>query len=172
MTILTKEAILREISKHRIKIEPLNESNIGPASIDLTLGNEFKIFKSHIKEHFVTEEADAERITQKIIIPDHETISIKPGELVLGITKEKITLPDDICGWLNSRSRFARLGLMSHITAPFVCPGISNKQVLELYNASKVTLRIPPGVKICQFVFQKCEGHAKYSGRYKEQISP
>ena len=31
---------------------------------------------------------------------------IKPGELVLGITVEKITLPGNICGWLNSRSRF------------------------------------------------------------------
>lgn len=52
-------------------------------------------------------------------------------------TKECITLSDNICGWINSRSRFARIGLMSHVTAPFISPGISNKQVLEIFNASK-----------------------------------
>ncbi len=172
MVVLTKDVILSKIRKNRIKIEPFNEANIGPASMDLTLGNEFRVFKSHIKEHFVTDEAAAERITKEVIIPDHETISIKPGELILGITREKITLPNNICGWLQGRSRFARLGLMVHITASLMQPGISNRQVLELYNASKVTLRIPPGIKICQFVFEECKGNAKYSGRYKEQIIP
>ena len=38
------------------------------------------------------------------------------------------------------RSRFARLGLFVHITAGFMNPGIKNKQVLEIYNASSVRL--------------------------------
>jgi len=33
-----------------------------------------------------------------------------PGRTGPGITQERITLPEDLCGWLNSRSRFARIG--------------------------------------------------------------
>ena len=36
------------------------------------------------------------------------------------------------------RSRFARIGLFVHITAGFMNPGINNRQVLEIYNASNV----------------------------------
>ena len=59
-------------------------------------------------------------------------------------------------------------------------PGISNRQVLEIYNASNVTLfcltflickqhplALVPGTKICQFIFLKMEGEAEYTGRFQ-----
>jgi len=95
-----------------------------------------------------------------------------PGETVNAITVEKITLPDDICGWLEGRSSFARLGLMVHITASFMQPGISNRQVLEISNVAPIPLAIYPGVKICQFVFQKMIGKAVYKGKFAAQNSP
>ena len=94
---------------------------------------------------------------------------MKPGELILGITKEKITLPGYLCGWLNSRSRYARLGLMVHITAPFIQPGVSNKQVLEIYNASPNNLELIPGERLCQLIFERCEGFIKYHGEFRKQ---
>ena len=94
---------------------------------------------------------------------------LEPGELVLGITKEKITLPEDLCGWLNSRSRFARIGLMSHIAAPFLAPGISNRQILEIFNAGRNRIRLTPGMKICHVVLQQCTGGAKYEGVWRDQ---
>ena len=42
--ILTKEEILQKIKKGIIKIEPFEIESIGPASIDLTLDNEIRIF--------------------------------------------------------------------------------------------------------------------------------
>ena len=89
--------------------------------------------------------------------------------MVLGITKEKVTLPEDIAGWLQSRSRYARIGLMSHSTAPFILPGISNHQILEIFNAGSHDLLLIPGEKICQLIFQRCEGNAKYKGKFKDQ---
>ena len=103
------------------------------------------------------------------IIDIKKGYSLSPGELILGITKEKVTLPENICGWLQSRSRFARIGLMSHVTAPFICPGISNRQVLEIYNAGRQHILLKPGVKICQLILQECKGKAKYRGKFKEQ---
>ena len=92
-----------------------------------------------------------------------------PGESALARTVERITLPDDICGRLEGRSRFARLGLLVHITASFMHPGISNHQVLEMYNASPFPLAVHPGTRICQFVFEKTIGCRHYRGRFADQ---
>jgi dCTP deaminase len=163
--ILTKPEILKQIKRDKIKIEPFEENSIGPASIDLTLDNNLRVFTN--KEIILDEDANYKSISK--IINISKGYILKPGELVLGITKEKITLPEDICGWLNSRSRFARIGLMSHITAPFISPGVSNRQILEIFNAGKNKIKLMPGTKICQLVLQECKGKAKYEGKFKEQ---
>lgn len=169
MSILTKPEIIKQIKKGNIKIEPLNLENIGPASIDLTLGNVFRVFKASSKIYEVTNEADYQKIT-KLVKTD--SIVVKPQETILGITKEKLTLAPNICGWLEGRSRFARLGLMVHISASFMQPGISNQQVLEISNMGHVALRLLSGTKICQFVFQTTIGKAKYQGRFSQQTTP
>ena len=165
--ILTQKEILKEISKKRIKVEPFDKSAVGPASIDLTLDKELRVFSPGKSPVEMKEGVDYKNITKLVSIS--KGYALKPGELVLGITKETITLPEDICGWLQSRSRFARFGLMSHITAPFVCPGESNQQVLEIFNAGPRTLKLIPGVKICQLVLQTCKGKAKYKGIFQKQ---
>jgi dCTP deaminase len=163
--ILTKQEILKQIKKKRIIIEPFDESSVGPASLDLTLDNKLRVFNS--KSKVIREDVDYKKIYNLIDIS--QGYILKPGELVLGITMEKITLPEDICGWLNSRSRFARIGLMSHMTAPFIAPGVSNRQVLEIFNAGKNKIELIPGTKICQLVFQECKGKAKYTGNFQNQ---
>ena len=92
-----------------------------------------------------------------------------PGETVLGITRERLRLGPGLCGWLEGRSRFARLGLMVHISAPFMGPGIDSQQVLEMSNFGPAPLAVSPGLPICQFVFQKLEGNEQYEGRFAGQ---
>ena len=45
MGVLTKEEILREISLGNIEVDPFEKNQVGPGSIDLRLGNEFRVFK-------------------------------------------------------------------------------------------------------------------------------
>ena len=163
--ILTRDEILAEIEKGSIRIEPLNRKNIGPASYDLTLAPEFRLFKNN-PPVALTENTDYRKFTRLISI---NSIVLKPGELVLGITREKITLPGNVCGWLEGRSRFARLGLQVHITAAFVQPGVSNRQVLEMKNDSPMPLRLKSGLRVCQIIFQRTEGKAKYKGIFQNQ---
>ncbi len=131
MSILTKEEILKEIAKGTIAIEPLATENIGPGSIDLTLGNTFRVFKESTIIRDANEGMDYREITELVTA---DSIVVRPRETILGITKEKITLAPDLCGWLEGRSRFSRLGLMVHISASFMQTGISNHQVLEISN--------------------------------------
>ena len=165
--ILTKEKILEEINKGNIGIEPLSEEAVGPASIDLTLNADIRVFIKSEKPVAVTQETDYQSLTKKITITDRYTI--KPGELILGITRETIKLSGNICGWLNSRSRFARLGLAVHITAPFVQPGSKGKQVLEIFNAGPNELELIPGEKLCQIIFEECSGNFEYRGKFCDQ---
>lgn len=166
--ILTRDILLEKIKKKEIKVEPFDSKAIGPASVDLTLDTKIRVFKTDKPHLIINEDEDYKKVT-KVVDISRTGYLLKPGELVLGITKEKITLPGNICGWLNSRSRFARLGLMSHITAPFISPGVSNCQVLEIYNAGNHPIKLVAGVKICQMVFQECRGSAVYAGKFRNQ---
>ena len=94
---------------------------------------------------------------------------LEPGEIIHGITRERIMLPGDIGGWLEGRSQFARLGLMIHVTSGFVQPGVASRQVLEMSNVSGRTLLIHAGVRLLRIVLQRCEGSAVYQGRFARQ---
>ena len=172
MPILTNPAIKKALKSGQIKVEPLEESQIGPASIDLTLDNEFRVFTKLKKPYHIKNDSNYEDISKRVVIKEDEHIVIKPGEMILGITKEHITLAENVCGWLEGRSRFARFGLAVHITAGFMQPGISNRQVLEIVNLGNAPLALYPGTRICQFIFQECKGKAKYSGRFSDQETP
>ena len=161
--ILSKQEILNKIRKKEVLIKPFNKNNIGPASIDLTLNNKFRIFKN--------KNIDLKKDTYKNIttLIEKDKILLEPGQLILGITKEKIKLPENIFGILQGRSRYARLGLAIHITAAFVQPGINNKQILEIKNVSNNKIILYSGMRICQLALLEVKGNAKYSGLFKKQ---
>lgn len=172
MSILTHDEILREIRDGNIEIEPFTEDMVGPGSVDLTLGSHFRTFRKLHEIYNVTDESNFHEITDMVEIGNEECFVLMPQETVLGITRERIKLPPDICGWLEGRSRFARLGLMVHITAGFMQPGINNHQVLEIANVSSVPLALHPGTRICQFIFQRTLGRAEYRGKFQGQAKP
>jgi len=134
--------------------------------VDLTLSNEFRFYKPGLQVVPVTENTDYKDITEKMVLKEGESFLLLPGQACLGITSETIHLSPRICGLLEGRSRFARLGLFVHITAGFMNPGIHNRQVLEIYNASNHPLTLWPGTKICQFIFLRMDGEAEYHGRF------
>src|SRR5437899_9521393 len=110
--ILTRDVILHEIAAGRLAIEPLEPDQIGPASIDLHLGDEIRVMEGGPDVIEVTEDVDYRTVTQ--VRQLNGPYRLKPGETIHGITRERIHLPGDISGWLEGRSRFARLGLMIH----------------------------------------------------------
>ncbi len=167
MGVLTRERILRDMEAGAIRVDPFVPDQVGPASIDLTLDRVFWLFENRHTIHEVSEESNFEALTRKVEAPDG--ILLQNGETVLGITVERITLAPSLCGWLEGRSRFARLGLAVHVTAGFMQPGIDNRQVLEMTNLGPTPLHLRPGVRVCQLVVERCEGEATYRGRFADQ---
>ena len=165
--ILAENEILREIKNKRIKITPFSKTHVGPGSYDLTLADEFRVFKESSKPKAVEENVNYKTMTKKVIAK--KGIILQPGEFIIGITKEQINLPSNVAAWIQGRSRFARMGLMIHSTAPFIQPGSNNRQVLEMYNAGPVPLLLKPGERVCELIFERCDGHAHYKGKFKAQ---
>jgi len=158
--ILGKEEILNEIKRGNLKIEPFNANNIKGSSIDLTLDNKFRIFYRDIEGDDYRKYS---RLTNK------NEITLEPGDFILGITKEKITLKN-LCGWLQGRSTYARIGLGIHVTANFIHPGVSNRQVLEIKNLNNYKMRIKAGMKICQLIIERVEGKYVLESKFKKQM--
>ncbi len=165
--VLTCEAIRRELAAGRLEIDPFTDDQVGPASIDLHLGDEVRVMEVGGDAVAVTDEADYHAITRLRSLAQPYVLA--PGETILGMTRERIRLPPDLAGWLEGRSRYARLGLMIHVTAGFVAPGVNSRQVLEMSNVAKHPLTIHAGVRLCQIVLQRCDGEAVYAGRFARQ---
>jgi len=170
MTVLTRDAILRELAAGRLVIEPLAPDQVGPASIDLTLGREIRVIEPGAEAIPIRDDADFRDHTVSRTLDAPYVLA--PGGTIHGITVERITLPPDLCGFLEGRSRFARLGLMIHVTSAFVQPGVSNRQVLEMSNVAGHPLEIHAGVRLCQLVLMRTEGSAVYRGRFAQQDRP
>lgn len=167
MPLLTNQAIKNELELGHIKITPkISDDQISFASVDLTLDDDFWVFRTNSEPIHIKENTNYLDYTEHIKAKE---INIKPQQTIIGITKEKISLPGNICGWLEGRSRFARLGVLIHISAGLIQPGVNNHQVLEITNLSPNILTLHAGERICQLAFQRCEGEAFYEGRFENQ---
>ncbi|MBK4775460.1 dCTP deaminase [Candidatus Pantoea edessiphila] len=134
---------------------------INGATVDLRLGNKFRVFNDHTNayidlsasEHKISNSIN-QVMSNEIDLIENELFFLHPGNLVLAITSESIIMPDDLVGWLDGRSSLARLGLMVHATAHRIDPGWEGCIVLEFYNFGKLPLALCPGMIICALSFE------------------
>ncbi len=153
--LLSDKDIRHEIAKRRMVFFPhLHLDQIGGASVDLTLDGRFWLFKTGYANSHRPVDLDKVAFTQATEELKQKSIILAPGQIVLGITKEKIRLPSDIMGRLEGRSRYARMGLAVHITSALVQPGSDNHQVLEIVNFAPFPVKISEGMRISQVVFE------------------
>ena len=101
-----------------ISLTPRPENDkINGATIDVRLGNSFRVFREHSAPYIdlsgPKEEVSAQLesvMSDEIIIGDDEAFFLHPGMLALATTLESVKLPANIIGWLDGRSSLARLG--------------------------------------------------------------
>ena len=170
--ILSKPKLLQAIRSGDIAVTPFNAEHVGACSIDLTLSRHFRRFKTKGTVR-LTGGLDYQNHTFAVEATVSKPVKIKPGELVLGATAEKIRLSDKYCGWIQGRSRIARLGLSVHVSSSLIQPGVDNVQVLEIVNNAPFAIILAPGVRVCQVVFEELSGSgARYSGGFSRQERP
>jgi dCTP deaminase len=155
--ILSDRDIEECIKTAKIKIRPLPnlKEQLGSASLDLRLGNEFRVF-DHTKKPFIDtkDPKTFQNITQLVKIRDHEPFVFQPHQFILGITVEEVFLPNDISARVDGRSSIGRMGIVIHSTAGHIDPGFQGKINLEMENIGMLPVLLYPGTRICQLVFE------------------
>ena len=120
--MLSDKDIKISLENNEIEISPLDEAYIQPSSIDLRVGNEFRVFENHKYSH-IDPKAEQEDLTTLVTATIDEPFVLHPGEFVLGTTYEKVTLSNKVVARLEGKSSLGRIGLLIHSTAGFVDPG-------------------------------------------------
>ncbi len=180
--ILSDRDIRAAITSGRVKIEtdqPEMFQHIHASSMDMRLGNVFKLYE-HSK-FAVLDPKRPETLSgnmRTITIPDGDSFMVQPGEFVLGVTREKITVPDDLVVRVEGRSSLGRLGIIVHSTAGFVDPGFSGTITLEISNLNRMPVALYPGMRVCQLAFEQMTSPAempynlKPGSKYQNQVLP
>jgi dCTP deaminase len=177
--ILSDGTLRRLLAEGRLVVEPLADSQIQPASIDVRLGDTFLAFRRHTAASIDPRELQ-EMLMESVTVPEGEPFILHPGEFVLGTTLERLTLPNDMVARLEGKSSLGRLGLLIHSTAGFVDPGWANGQItLELSNVAPLPIKLWPGMKIGQLSFMQMDapaerpyGHPELNSKYQGQSGP
>eukprot|EP00792_Barthelona_sp_PAP020_P012353 TRINITY_DN697_c0_g1_i1.p1 TRINITY_DN697_c0_g1~~TRINITY_DN697_c0_g1_i1.p1 ORF type:complete len:172 (+),score=35.49 TRINITY_DN697_c0_g1_i1:39-554(+) len=169
MSCLSKDQLVEAVNNGEIIINPFNPDSVGCASIDFSLGNEFRHYSDSVEEVVLSNESNYRDYMEKVVVSNDDYYLLPPHGFCLGITREEITLSPKLCAMLNGRSRFARLGLTVHITAGFIQPGVKNQTVLEIFNASNKPIKLKPGIPFCQMTFFNMTSESNYKGQFMHQ---
>ncbi len=162
--ILSDGTIREMLAAGTLKIDPVTDEQIQPASVDVRLGNTFSVVEDSPTGIISLEN----EIRYKTITAD--TYLLLPGQFVLATTMEYFALPDDLTAFVEGRSSLGRMGLFIQ-NAGWVDPGFEGEITLELYNANRFAIELKAGRRVGQLVFAKMDKNAEkpYRGKYQGQ---
>lgn len=179
--ILSDRDIKKALKEGSIFIDPLFPYSIQPASVDLHLGADFLVFRTH-KDVCIDPKNSVEDLMEEVKIDDKKQFIIHPGEFALGMTYEIIGVADNMVGRLEGKSSLGRIGLIIHATAGYLDPGNKLKMTLELHNISPLPIKLYYKMPIAQMSFTPLSSNAenpynakragsKYYGNMKPKAS-
>ena len=152
------------ISKADLVVRPFSEELVRENGLEMRIGGElasmtrgsstFDVATDDPQRFFAREEADM--------------YVVHANEHILLHTIEYLELPQDIMGFLNLRSSFARLGLT---IPPTIVDANFRGQLTIALTGGAFPVRLYCGDPVFHLVFAKLSSEAKpYSGRYQGQV--
>ena len=176
--ILSQQDLRKAVEAGEIKFEPaLEDPQWGEASVDLRLGHQFTKFKNISGVTISVAEGlkalgSLDLWTTKELKSDNgfghpEDLVLHPGEFLLALTHESITVPRDMIALIEGRSTYARVGLSMHQTAPWIQPGWSGPIILEMMNHGPLEIKLTPTVdRPCQLTFFQLTSEVPWEKAY------
>jgi dCTP deaminase len=158
--VLSDGTIRALVERGTIVIDPWDPALVQPASVDLRLGDSFRVFHNHRTPAIDLREPPT-NLTEEVVVGEDEPFVIHPGEFCLGRTHEWVELPDDIVARIEGKSSLGRLGLIVHATAGFCDPGWKGTLTLELANLTRVPIKLYAGSLIAQLSFMALDRPAE-----------
>ncbi len=181
--ILTDHEIQAALQCNQIIITPTpGVDAYSSTSLDLTLSNSLRIWKPEPVKgveriicpstegykfaEFVKEYSDLKTL-------DSDGFILNPHNFILGWTEEVVELPvfARLAARVEGKSSLARLGIGIHITAPTIHAGFAGPIQLEICNHGTLSVKLVPGMRVCQLIFEQCLGTPDkgYKGQFHGQ---
>lgn len=160
--ILSDKDILDRLYTGDLVISPLDDPKhqVQPASVDLRLQNVECSVQNPLSG----------------AVGDGVKWLLSPGGFALATTVERVAIPPDLVAFVHGKSSLGRKGLFVE-NAGLVDSGFEGQITLELFNGSKESVLLTPGMKICQLVLQRLTspadrpyGHPSRKSRYQGQV--
>nr|AIA17913.1 SET domain protein [uncultured bacterium] len=169
MAVLTKSDIIEYINSDKITFNPgLDTFQLQAHSVDLRLGFTFLVPKS-----WRVTAAGREQLHMDYYSPDRpdyfdivelekgQFFDLLPGEHILVSSLESVRLPDDLMAVMYPRSSTNRKGISVDQTG-IIDSGYQGQLVIPIRNnTSHQTVRLYPGERFCQIVFESLSSDAQ-----------
>lgn len=149
-------------------ITPFCESSLQSESYDLAIGDRIAVLKKEVCCIDVTVQNEIDAIYNEMELPVSGYV-ISPKEYVLVSLKENISLPENITAHIRPRTRFTRLGLLvsdQHCNSTY-----KGNLKIGLFNATDYAIKIFPGVRVAQIIFEELKAKPSDEKLYKNKAN-
>ncbi len=166
MAILTNREIWELIKNKKLVIEPFDENIVRENGLDLRIGEEYAFYSFENQVIDPTQIEDSKDFFNIVKAQDRKII-VKPNSFILLTTLEYVKFPENIVGFCNLRSTWARYGLS--IPPTVIDAGFEGNITIELVNASKNYIVLKPGLRFLHVILVETKSEVKYLGKYLKQ---
>jgi len=178
MSVLSRKDILQHIQDERLGFSPnLDGFQMQPHAVDLRLGTLFKVPRHW---HMTPKGREAVTVDPFAEIQDyHEIVTLEPGQVFELLPGEKITAKtlesvhlncDNLMAKLFPRSSLNRRGLSVDLSG-IVDVWYSGHLIIPISNKTDQVIRLYPGERICQLIFETLSTPVEKSSALRHGLS-
>jgi len=158
--VLTDEDIIDEAGRGQLIAENFDHASVQQACYELRAGEVYYDLSDNKRRYSLDLATDF--------------VLLKPYQLVVVITKESLSIPDDVIGRVLMKGRLFSLGLQPVNT--YADPGFSGRMGIVIFNSSPNYLRLSQGDRIAKIEFERLPKAVRspYRGQhgYRTEIWP
>lgn len=158
------------IKDKRLIVKPFEQEIVRENGLDLRLSTEVARHNPKRDRSFVIDPSDPKTLKDEYVLEKKPNgIIIEPGTQVLLSTMEFLGLPDNLVGFVELRSTWARHGLFMPPT--IIDAGFAGTITLEVFNSSRFPILLRPKVRFAHVIFATTLNRVKnaYKGKYFNQ---
>ncbi len=169
MAVLTKEQILKKISRGELSFTPkLDKFQVKAHSIDLRMGFTFLVPKHWHMTRRGREPLSIDYYDPAVKNDHYEVVELEQGqyfdilpqEHVIISTLESIKMPKNVMAILFPRSSVNRRGLSVELSG-IIDAGYEGQLIIPVTNNIRQTIRLYPGERFCQVIFEELAAPTK-----------
>jgi dCTP deaminase len=169
--ILSDFDLERLIKDGKLIVKPFDGETIRENGLDLRLSDEVARHNPRMGDGFLVDPSNPKTLGDEYVVERKpKGIIVPAGTQVLLSTLESVGLPNNLVGFIELRSTWARHGLF--IPPTIIDAGFAGTVTLGVFNGSRFPILLKPGVRFAHVIFARTLNRVRnaYVGTYQNQI--